>query len=84
MVKDRSNIEEFNKSDFLIKLGLQIKKIRIEKGISSAELGRKALMERSHIARLETGGTNPTSTTLQIICFALEIELEDLFKGFKF
>jgi transcriptional regulator with XRE-family HTH domain len=71
-----------DRAEFLRALGLHIKRLRTEKGLSAAEFGRRAFMERSHVARLESGGTNPTATTMKVICEALEIELEDLFKGF--
>jgi HTH-type transcriptional regulator / antitoxin HipB len=76
--------ENIDKSVFLKALGQHIKSLREKKGLSAAEFGRRAFMERSHVARLESGGTNPTATTMKVICEALEIELEDLFKGFKF
>lgn len=82
---DKKDISvEFNKDEFLKSLGEQIKNVRLKKGYTAAKLGKITLIDRSHIARLEAGGTNPTSTTLKTICKALEIEMEDLFKGFKF
>ena len=83
MQEGKENIEEIEKKEFLVALGEQIKKVREAKGISSAEFGRRAFIERSHISRLEGGGTNPTATTLKTICEALEISLEELFKDFK-
>ena len=76
-------LDNSKKDEFLKSLGQQIKKIREEKGVKAAEFGRRAFMERSHVARLEAGNTNPTATTLSIVCKALEIELDELFKGFK-
>ena len=84
MSNNNANSDEFNKDEFLLALGQHIKKIRELKGLSAAEFGRRAFMERSHVARLESGGTNPTSTTLKTICNALEIEMEDLFRDFRF
>lgn len=84
MLENQEHIDDFNKDEFLKALGQQIKSIREKKGLSAAEFGRRAFMERSHVARLESGGTNPTSTTLKTICNALEIEMEDLFRGFHF
>jgi transcriptional regulator with XRE-family HTH domain len=84
MTAKTDRIEEINKDAFLKALGLHIKQIREKKGITAAEFGRRAFMERSHVARLESGKTNPTALTLKIVCKALDIELEDLFKGFLF
>lgn len=75
--------EKFDKDAFLKALGLQIRAIREDKGITASEFGRRADMERSHVARLEAGGTNPTSTTLKAICDGLDIEMYQLFDGFK-
>lgn len=83
MAQENEDIDRFDKDEFLKALGQQIKKIRQEKGIKAVDFAKKAYMERSHIARLEAGGTNPTATTLNLICKALEIELEELFKDFR-
>ncbi|MCO6499355.1 MAG: helix-turn-helix transcriptional regulator [Vicingus serpentipes] len=72
-----------SKEKFLKNLGKHIKELREKKGLSAAEFARRAEMERSHIARLESGQTNPTSTTLKVICDALDISFEELFKGFN-
>ncbi len=68
-------------SDKLLKdLGAAIKKLRLEKGLTSVELGYECDMDKPNINRLENGKTNPTILTLQRICKALKIELIDLFK----
>lgn len=84
MSDNYKELDENKKDEFLKALGQQIKKIRSQKGIKAAELGRRAFMERSHVARLESGKTNPTATTLRMVCLALDIEFDELFKGFKF
>ena len=72
------------KSDKRLKeLGLLIKKLRIEKGFTAVEFGYRCEMDKTNINRIETGNTNPTFLTLVRICKALEIELKDLFEGFK-
>lgn len=83
MAREIENIDKFDKDEFLKALGQQIKKIRQEKEIKAIDFAKKAFMERSHIARLEAGGTNPTATTLHLICKALDVELEELFKDFR-
>lgn len=72
-----------SKEEFLKSLGEHIKQLREKKGFSAAEFARRTEMERSHIARIETGQTNPTSTTLKTLCDGLDIELEEFFAGFK-
>lgn len=75
--KDNNNSEAFLKA-----LGQHIKMKRVGKGLSAAEFARRADMERSHIARIETGNTNPTATTIKILCDALELTFEEFFDGF--
>lgn len=84
MTIKQTNSDDFDKEAFLKALGAHIKQIRESKGLSAAEFGRRMFMERSHVSRLEAGGTNPTSTTLKTICNAMEIKMEDLFKGFDY
>jgi transcriptional regulator with XRE-family HTH domain len=64
-------------------LGLLIKKIRTEKGLSIIEFGYLIEMDKPNVSRLENGNTNPTFLTLLRICKALEIELTVLFKDFE-
>jgi transcriptional regulator with XRE-family HTH domain len=73
-MKDKENLQK--------KFGKHLKKIRTELGVSSAELSRRSFIEKPHITRLEKGETNPTLYTLQKIAEALEISMDDLFKGF--
>jgi len=66
----------------LIDLGAIIKKLRLEKGLTSVEFGYRCEMDKPNVNRLEKGNTNPTFLTLIRICQALEIELKDLLKDF--
>ncbi len=65
------------------RFGKHLRKLRLEKKITGAELARRTFIDKPHIARLEAGGTNPTLTTLLKIAEALDIPLEELFKGFR-
>jgi transcriptional regulator with XRE-family HTH domain len=40
-------------------------------------------MDRSNYSRYESGIANPSLSTLKIFAEALEINLDELFKGFK-
>jgi transcriptional regulator with XRE-family HTH domain len=51
--------------------------------MAPAELARKTRTERSTIARMEGGRTNPTSVTLKLICDALDISFVEFFEGFN-
>ena len=63
--------------------GVHLAKLRTSKGLTAAELGRLCYMERSSIARLETGGINPSLFTLKKLSLGLELDIEELLKGFK-
>ncbi len=59
------------------KLGLQIKKIRNEKGITQEMLARMAGLSAGHLIRLENRRkTNPTMETLKKISKALGVSFE--------
>ncbi len=75
--------EKKEKLKLLKHFGLHLVKLRTSKGLTAAELGRLCYMERSSIARLETGKINPSLFILKKLSVGLEMELEDLIKGFK-
>lgn len=83
MSQSKKDLTKQEKDGYLKALGLHIKIKREEVGINASELAKRMLLDRSHIARIEKGNTNPTSTTLRSIASALEITLEELFKGFN-
>jgi transcriptional regulator with XRE-family HTH domain len=72
----------------LKKIGLRIKQIREEKGISQDQLGidmsmdKRAIKEydKSNVSRLESGKTNPQIFTLYRVSQALGITLDELLK----
>jgi putative transcriptional regulator len=78
--KDREKKEKLKLQK---QFGAHLTKLRVSKGLTAAELGRLCYMERSSIARLETGRINPSLFILKKLSLALEIEIEELFKGFK-
>lgn len=65
------------------RFGKHLKSLRESKDITAAELARLCEMERSNIARLETGGMNPSLFVLKKLSLGLNIELGDLLKDFK-
>jgi len=65
------------------KFGKHLKKMRSQHGISSAELARRCFIEKSHVSMMESGDSNPTLFTLHKIADALELTIEELFKGFE-
>lgn len=63
----------------LIKVGNKIKTIRKKKNMTQRMLAVECDFEFARMSRIETGNSNPTIRTLNIICNALEIPLVQLF-----
>jgi transcriptional regulator with XRE-family HTH domain len=67
--------------EILIKLGARIKAVRKAKELSQQELAALIEYEKSHMSRLEKGGTNPTYLTLMKVAKALDISISELLEG---
>ncbi len=65
----------------LLQLGLRVKKLREEKGMSQTELAYKIGKDQPSINRLEKGNVNPSIIYLLQICEGLEITIEELVKS---
>ncbi len=62
-------------------LAENIKRYRVEKGLSQEQLAQRASITYSTLAKLESGANqNPTVKTLQQVARALEVTLDDLMK----
>ena len=83
MVTATSDSDKRRKTKFQKELGGHIKSWRQRKGVSAAELGRRLDMERSHVSRLESGGTNPSAFLLFRICSVLKISPSEFWEDFK-
>lgn len=68
-------------SKALKELGKNIKRLRIEKGLSTRQFAYEADIAHSAVARLESGLSNPTYTTLLKIAEALQVDLVTLTSG---
>jgi len=64
------------------KFGEHLIMLRKSMGITPAELARRCYMERSNIARLEAGRSNPSLYVLKKLAMGMDIKLEELLKGF--
>ncbi len=62
------------------RIGANIKKARTTLGVTQQQLASLCDFEKSNMARLESGNTNPTIYTLYKISSALGIPLSDLIK----
>lgn len=64
--------------NFIKKLGKNIVAIREKKEIKQKELSDLLDMDDGSLRRIESGRTNPTSTTLLKVAKALEISVSEL------
>ena len=55
-------------------IGINVRKYRLEKGLSQNDLAFQSELDRSYISDIELGKSNPTILTLQKISRALELE----------
>jgi transcriptional regulator with XRE-family HTH domain len=62
------------------KLGGNMKRIRLEKGMTQGDICRKLGLDRAYISNLENGKKNPTLETIEKIAKALDIQIEELLK----
>ncbi|MEQ1624678.1 MAG: helix-turn-helix transcriptional regulator [Sediminibacterium sp.] len=62
----------------LKRLGLRIKQLRTEKGLSQLELGDEIDVEKSNVSRMESGKFNTKILTLYKVAKALDLSLPEL------
>ena len=67
-----------NKERRLIELGMEVKRIREEKGISQTQLAYSIGKDQPSINRLKKGNINPSYIYLLQICEGLDIKIKDL------
>ena len=60
------------------RLGMKIKELRTERGITQEALARKADISLGYVTRLENGRHEPTLTTLAKIAKVLKVKVADL------
>ena len=79
---DLSNMARMEKSEILRAVGQNVRRIRLEKGLTQVDLvGRiEARIDTTNISRIEKGRTNATIYTLFRISKALEVPLSEICK----
>jgi DNA-binding XRE family transcriptional regulator len=66
---------------FLKKLSTRIAELRRKNGMTQEKLAEEAEIDRVALANIETGRRNPTVMTVYKIARALDLRVEDIFKG---
>ena len=75
------NVVKTDDIDILSQLGRRIAYLRKSKRISQLALSIDSDISKSYLSDLECGRRNPSVMVLSRICAALEITLEELFRG---
>ena len=73
-----SAIKIENEKIDLLNIGVIIKRLRIQRGITRHTLAIKSSISIRYLAQLESGKGNPTITILKNIAYALNLTLKDL------
>lgn len=74
--KDKNYLILLQEEKELLALALQVAKERQRKGLTQAQLAKKAKMPQSQLARIESGNNNVTVATLSKIANALGKKLQ--------
>ena len=69
--------------DITKKFGKQVKKLRLEKGLSQEALAHQADLDRTYIPSIEKGERNVSIIVIEKIAKALKIKIVDLFNGIE-
>lgn len=56
-----------------------LKEVRMQKGMSQADLAKMVGVSRNTISSIETGQFSPTAKLALILCIALDVKFEELF-----
>ena len=67
----------------LTQLGMRIRYLRKQKGMSQLDLALEADINKNYISDLERGSRNPSLLILERIAKALDVSLEILFQGIQ-
>ena len=74
----KSSLKIEKEKKILANIGLIIKKIRIQRGITRDILAIKSKISLRYLAKLESGNCNPTISVLKNIAYALNITFKEL------
>jgi transcriptional regulator with XRE-family HTH domain len=62
------------------KLGKNLKRIRVAKGITQGDIVRKLKVGRGFISNIENGKANPTLSTIAKLAEAIKVPIDKLLK----
>lgn len=67
-------------SDDAKRLGSNLKRIRVDKGLSQVDVARELDVGRGFVSNLESGKRNPTLSTITRLAQALGVTTDELLK----
>jgi transcriptional regulator with XRE-family HTH domain len=67
---------------FPVRLGRRLSNLREKHGLSQTQLADLAGIGRAHLSQIENGAVAARIDTLYALAQALDLKLEELFKGF--
>lgn len=71
-----SGTSHYRNEELLKQIGLLVRQLRIEKGMTHAQLQAETGI---NIYRVETGSVNLSVSALELICTALDLKAKDFF-----
>lgn len=69
-----------NYDDFDIRVGMNLKEIRIQKNLTQEELGKLMNVTKTQVSRWESGKRSMYFETAKQLCKVLDVTLQDLSK----
>ena len=71
------------KNPDLVKFGLNVRRLRLKKGLSQVDLAKRAGLSANYIGTLERGVQNPSLKTLERLAKGLGCGMSETCRGIK-
>lgn len=65
-------------ADVRVRFGNQLRKVRLEKGISQEELAARAELHRTYVSSVERGARNISLVNIERLAIALGVGMHDI------
>lgn len=72
-------LADHQQMDIKIVVGWNLRRLRVDQGLSQDDLALEAELERAYIGHIERGSKNPTVVTLDKLAKTLNSEITDFF-----
>lgn len=82
LLPDNPNERRQEKAGFAKEIGKHLRKVRESKNISQEQLSNKAGYYHTYVNKIEQGKYSPSLHTIWRLADALDLSLEEFFKGF--